>query len=128
MDFLFFSTLEHNTPTRLVVSYDIACQWEKNLWSRLAKYERFDSPDKNSVTFLIPKFHLPAHQESCRSKYSFNFQPNVGCTDGEGVERAWAYVNDFANSTKEMGPGSRHDRLNDAFGDYNWHKITAIGE
>lgn len=32
----------------------------------------------------------------------------------------------MANSTKEMGPGSRHDTLDDHFGDYNWRKIMSL--
>ncbi len=36
-------------------------------------------------------------------------------------------TNALANSTKEMGPGSHQDILDDHFGDYNWHKIIIIG-
>ncbi|TFK82053.1 hypothetical protein K466DRAFT_603993 [Polyporus arcularius HHB13444] len=32
----------------------------------------------------------------------------------------------MASSTKEMGPGSREDHLDDAFGDHNWLKITKL--
>ncbi|KZT02330.1 uncharacterized protein LAESUDRAFT_762900 [Laetiporus sulphureus 93-53] len=37
-------------------------------------------------------------------------------------------VNPFTSSTKEMGPGSRRDLLDDIFGTYNWNKITRIAE
>ena len=109
-----------------LVSYDIACQWSKNLWARLRKYPSSFSHLSNSITFLIPKFHLPAHREYCRAYYSFNLSVHVGRTDGEAVERGWAFVNAFAGSTKEMGPGSRRDKLDDVFGDYNWRKVTQL--
>ncbi|KAG5635682.1 hypothetical protein H0H81_010420 [Sphagnurus paluster] len=41
----------------------------------------------------------------------------VGRTDGEAPKRGWAAVNAVTSSTKEMGPGSRHDTLDDHFGD-----------
>ncbi|OBZ68735.1 hypothetical protein A0H81_11116 [Grifola frondosa] len=80
----------------------------------------------DTITFLIPKFHLPAHQGSCQTSYSFNLTINVGRTDGEAVERGWAAVNPFASSTKEMGPGARRDILDDVFGDYNWRKVCLL--
>ncbi|GBE78837.1 hypothetical protein SCP_0200340 [Sparassis crispa] len=79
-----------------------------------------------SFTFIIPKFHLPAHQESCHVAYSFNLLPWVAQTDGEGVEWGHATHNPYASSTKEMGPGSRRDILNDAFGNSNWRKVSNL--
>lgn len=128
VDYLFFSSLAQNTPSELVVSYDIACQWSKNIWTRLEKYECVPDHRRYTITFLIPKFHLPAHREYCGANYSFNLTIHVGRTDGEAVERGWAFVNAFTGSTKEMGPGSRRDKLDDVFGDYNWRKVTQLCE
>ncbi|KAH9906094.1 uncharacterized protein B0H18DRAFT_1132035 [Fomitopsis serialis] len=126
MDYLFASSLRKHSTTRVVVSYDIACQWSVNLWSRMMQYEFEWNFEQQTITFLIPKFHLPAHQESCHTKYSYNFIKHVGRTDGEAVERGWAAVNGFSGSTKEMGPGSRRDVLDDVFGDYNWRKVIQL--
>jgi hypothetical protein len=79
------------------------------------------------IIYLVPKFHLPAHILKCQVDYSFNLVPGVGQTDGEAPERGWSYINGVASSTKEMGPGSRRDTLDDLFGDYNWRKIAQIG-
>ncbi|KAG2155314.1 uncharacterized protein EDB93DRAFT_1239208 [Suillus bovinus] len=68
--------------------------------------------------FFIPKFHLPAHIFKCQTMYSFNFSKNVGQTDGEAPE---------CGCTKEMGPGSQRDTLDDHFGDWNWKKIIRLG-
>jgi hypothetical protein len=83
--------------------------------------------EARQITFLVPKFHLPAHILACHIAYSFNLTPNVGRTDGEGVERGWASLNPLATSTKEMGPGSRRDTIDDHFSDANWKKFVGLG-
>ncbi|KAG2006690.1 hypothetical protein CC2G_014446 [Coprinopsis cinerea AmutBmut pab1-1] len=47
-------------------------------------------------------------------------------TDGESPERTWAVSNELASSTREMGPGSRRDSIDDALGDRNWHKSVNL--
>ncbi|KAF9523674.1 hypothetical protein CPB83DRAFT_898542 [Crepidotus variabilis] len=129
MDYLFLRSLQHNPPSQVVVSYDIACQWSKNLTSRCEEYPPSLISTNNLVLdFLVPKFHLPAHIDKCQAAYSFNYIPGMGRTDGEAPERGWSDSNEISSSTKEMGPGSRHDTLDDHFGDYNWRKTMALGE
>jgi hypothetical protein len=80
------------------------------------------------LTFLVPKFHFPAHIEACNLKYSFNLTPYVVQTDREVLERGWSKANPLARSTKEMGPGSRYNALDDHFNDGNHKKIVGLGE
>jgi len=130
MDYLFFSTLQFSPVLKLVVSYDVVCQWHKNLWHRMKIIPHtwhVDHEGRTSVVFLIPKFHLLAHIEYCHNNFSFNLTMGVGRTDGEGVERGWDHINPLATSTREMGPGSRRDTLDDHFGDRNWKKTTGLG-
>ncbi|KAJ7750618.1 hypothetical protein B0H16DRAFT_1318629 [Mycena metata] len=130
MDYMFFRSIAGSPLVRLFVSYDIACQWHIHVWDRLHHYQdetiTIDGVGK-FVTFLVPKFHLPAHIEECNLKFSFNLTPFVGQTDGEAPERGWANANPLARSTKEMGPGSRRDTLDDHFNDANHKKIIALG-
>ncbi|KAJ7849376.1 hypothetical protein B0H14DRAFT_3668571 [Mycena olivaceomarginata] len=42
-------------------------------------------------------------------------------------KRGWANANPLARSTREMGPGSRRDTLDDHFNDWNHKKIIALG-
>ena len=130
MDYLFFSVMRHHDAIVLNISYDIACQWSKHLWSRMLSLPsalHMDHASKN-VVFLVPKFHLPAHIEQCQVDFSFNLLRNVGQTDGEAPEHGWANMNPIASSTKEMGPGSRRDTLDDHFGDWNWKRCTQLGK
>ncbi|KAH7917830.1 hypothetical protein BV22DRAFT_1108497 [Leucogyrophana mollusca] len=129
MDYLFFSALRGTSLKVLNVSYDIACQWHKHLWQRMGSLpfsQHLNHADKD-ITFLVPKFHLPAHIAPCQWLYSFNWTRGVGRTDGEAPERGWANINPVASSTKEMGPGHRRDTIDDHFSDWNWKKVVGLG-
>ncbi len=129
MDFIFSSAISNLTAKRLVVSYDIACQWHKNLYTRLDTITSDYQPDLHSqdVEFVIPKFHIGAHGSSCQSKFSLNFRPHMGRTDGENIERGWAWLNPASLSTREMGPGARQDALDDQWSFWNWRIVVALG-
>ena len=130
MDYVYFSSLRKFVLHKLVTSYDIACQWSLKLFERLEQYPAWMKSiglQAKQNTFLVPKFHLPAHIAKCWTNYSYNYTKGVGATDGEAIERLWAGLNDYATSTREMGPGSRRDTLDDAFGDWNWRKVSSMG-
>ncbi|KAH9478096.1 hypothetical protein JR316_0010334 [Psilocybe cubensis] len=130
MDYFFLSSIAYTILLRIVVSYDIACQWWVNLLKRCQIYPEnvLSNPSAPSLVYLVPKFHLPAHVQKCQAAFSFNYTPGVGRTDGEAPERGWSATNGIASSTKEMGPGSRNDTLDNHFGDYNWRKIITIAD
>ncbi|SJL14298.1 uncharacterized protein ARMOST_17754 [Armillaria ostoyae] len=44
------------------------------------------------------------------------------------IERTWAVVNAIVWSMKEMGPGSRHDTLDDHFAYHNFVKLIGLGD
>lgn len=130
MDYLFFSSLRDSKIKILVVSYDIACQWHKNLWTRMMELPHHFQfvAGQRAVVFCVPKFHLPAHILACQVSFSFNYTKHVGRTDGEAPERGWGDINSAAGMTQEMGPGSRRDTLDCFLGDRNWKKVTRMGE
>ncbi|KAG2119820.1 uncharacterized protein F5147DRAFT_742104 [Suillus discolor] len=121
MDYLFFSTLRGTQLQMLNVSYDIACQWHKNLWTRMKSFPQSHGLDylAKVIHFFVPKFHLPAHIA--------NVTRFVGRTDGKAPERGWSNINPVALSMKAMGPGCRRDTLDDHFGDWNWKKTVGLG-
>ncbi|TFK61246.1 hypothetical protein BDN72DRAFT_778454, partial [Pluteus cervinus] len=131
MDYMFFASLVFVSFLAMVVSYDIACQWSINLWARMLQYDKslhIPEGKRTSLLFLVLKFHLPAHISLCQTRYSFNLHSHVGRTDGEAPEHGWSQINPLAMSTSEMGPGARHDTLNDHFGDWNWRKTYQMGQ
>ncbi|KAJ7920511.1 hypothetical protein B0H13DRAFT_1605382 [Mycena leptocephala] len=130
MDYMFFMSLAGSPLQRLYISYNIACQWHKNIRERMKifDYEGVQFKDgERYVVFLVPKFHLPAHIELCNILFSFNLTPYIGRTDGEAPERGWADANRLANSTSISGPGARRDMLDAHFQYWNWKKIIALG-
>ncbi len=112
------------------MSYDIACQWSKNLVARVQTFQEQLQQGFHNVKvwkFSVPKFHLPAHGDPCQSTFSLNYLCHTARTDGEGIERGWSHINPIATSTREMGPGFRHDTLDAHWSAMNWRKITGMG-
>lgn len=112
------------------ISYDIACQWSKNLSKRVSAFppDMQTSFQEAKIHYFVPKFHLPAHGEKCQGPYSFNLRPGVGRTDGEGIERGWSIVNPLATMLREMGPGFRHDTFNNHWSALSWGKAIGLGK
>ncbi|THU85159.1 hypothetical protein K435DRAFT_869556 [Dendrothele bispora CBS 962.96] len=134
MDYCFASGLRVFTfIVALLVSYDIACQWFINLFTRMetvwpAHLKPSFPLNATNTSPAVGKFHEPAHKQEDHEEYSFNLIPGVGYTDGEGPERIWAGHNAVANATKPMGPGTRIDTLDDHFGFWNYQKYISFGK
>lgn len=130
MDYIFASAIKNSTAKRLVASYDISCQWHKKLPARLRALPddiKLDI-DKRNIEYVIPKFHIGGHGPSCATRFSLNYRPHMGRTDGENIERGWAWMNPASLSTREMGPGTRQDSLNDQWSFWNWRILVKLGQ
>lgn len=132
MDFVYCSGTRGTRVLRILISYDVVCQWKIYFYSkRIDGIPLHIRPTlgPESVQYAVPKFHLPPHEEKCQAPHSLNFKPGAGETDGEGIERNWGVtLNGAAPSTKEMGPGARHDTLDDHCGHANWQKLVNLGQ
>lgn len=129
MDYIFLSSIIGITVLSIVASYDIACQWFKNFFTRMKEMPAHMQVDpKVKWQFKVPKFHLPPHIPKCHGPFSFNFTKWVGRTDGEGTERNWSWLNMAARSVSVMGPGSRRDTLDDFCGYHNYKKNMNLGK
>ncbi|KAF7340634.1 C2H2-type domain-containing protein [Mycena sanguinolenta] len=97
-----------------LLSYDIMCQWSKNLKERLlllhpalcfllAQY---------FVKFVIPKLHILGHLRLCQENYSLLFTRGSAQADMEGIERIWSSSGLMGGKYTRDGPGvaSRHAR------------------
>lgn len=119
----------------IAISYDIVCQWKINLAKRSRRLPEAliaTPPDVPPIDehlhFGIPVWHANAHEDSCQVANSLRYQPGVGKTDGEGIERGWSRTNPMGPSTKEMAQGARHDALDDAFAYNNFERNIALGK
>ncbi|THU91454.1 hypothetical protein K435DRAFT_820836 [Dendrothele bispora CBS 962.96] len=116
MDYGLASLLRHHDHRlKKVISYDIVCQWCKNLIERLKKLPPLVRLQLifQVVYFVIPKLHIYGHQVLCQLLFSLNW--------------LWAHMGPVATSTRDMGPGSRHDTLDDHWGHWNFVKMVGLG-
>jgi hypothetical protein len=130
MDYTYASFLRHHSPRLTkVTSYDIACQWCIHLRERLLKLPPLVRLNIifQIMFFVVPKLHIYGHQIMCQLQFSLNWLWGAGRTDGEGIERPWAHLGPVATSTRDMGPGSRHDTLDDHLGHWNFVKQLGLG-
>ncbi|KAJ7770053.1 hypothetical protein B0H16DRAFT_1307286 [Mycena metata] len=127
MDFIFFSAVLGYILTYLILSYDIACQFSKNIWTRMGKLpSKFHLKiDRINVRWMVPNFHLPPHKKGCHSPFSFHWLWGAGRTHGETVEQNWEFLNGIAASTKLMGLGARYTALEGLLSFHNWRRLVA---
>jgi hypothetical protein len=112
---------------RLLVSYDIGCQWGTNLQKRLTSYTpplSFDLKELSRWRVAIPKFHLVGHGAKCQVPFNLALMDGVGLTHGEGVETIWSHSTTLATWSRENGPGARHLILDDHWSGWNWKKLV----
>jgi hypothetical protein len=127
MDYVVFSALRGMELSRVVISYDIGCQWSKNFKTRMEEYpESMQLPSDTTLEISIPNWHVNGHGSFCRNNYSLNYLSGVGRTCGEDVEPSWAHTNPLAPSTREMGPGARRETLNDHWTGRNFQKLVGL--
>ncbi|EEB90114.1 hypothetical protein MPER_11725, partial [Moniliophthora perniciosa FA553] len=128
IDWIIASLLRfHDSRLPICLSYDICCQYCRNFLERLQNLPLHVRPKEvQKFTFVIPKLHIYGHTLACQLRYSLNLTPGVGRTDGEGIERNWAGQGPISTSTMEMGPGSRHDTLDDHWAYWNWQKLVGL--
>ena len=129
MDYVFWSAVNGFDGGCITVSYDIVCQWHRNLLKRIGNLpiELQKDIHKYVLEFVIPKFHISAHGPKCQSVHSLNVRRHMARTDGENIERGWAWMNPASLSTREMGPGARRDTLDCQWSAWNWRIFVRIG-
>ncbi|PPR02783.1 hypothetical protein CVT26_009394 [Gymnopilus dilepis] len=128
MDYIFGAVLQLILVAIVLVSYDVACQWFVNIYSRMRDWLPEIKPNQSlKLIPAIPKLHYAMHEAANHEVFSLNLIPGVGLSDCECPERVWAPHNPLGNSTKTQAPGSRHDVLDDHFGFWNWMKYVGMG-
>ena len=127
VDFVIFVALLGISLHRIVITYDIACQWSKNLRKRMEEYPpEMHIQDMTQVEVAIPGWHINGHGTDCRDNFNLSYMEGVGRTVGEDIETTWAGTNPLASSVREMGPAARHDTLNDHWNGWNFRKIVGF--
>jgi hypothetical protein len=127
MDYLIFSAILLIILPWIVITYDIGCQWSKNMRKRVEGFpEAMRINPDTRVDVGIPSWHINAHGKNCRDNFSLGYLVGAGRTCGEEVETSWSHTNALAPSVREMGPAARHETLNDHWSGWNFHKIVGF--
>ncbi|VDC07778.1 unnamed protein product [Peniophora sp. CBMAI 1063] len=137
IDYILSGAMTFIRAPEVTVSYDVVCQYSKNLTERLGKIrgvrvvwtgaQRLLSlANSGALTYVVPKFHLYAHKIWCQIRLAYLWLRGTGLTDGETPERVWAGANPAAASLREMGPGGMNDVMDDMAGSWNWRKLCEI--
>ncbi|KAF7341647.1 CxC2 domain-containing protein [Mycena sanguinolenta] len=130
MDYIIASAWCHFcTLLFFLLSYDIMCQWHKSLRERLKKLPSAVRLllANYFVKFVIPKLHILGHLLKCWENFSLLYTLGAGQADMEGIERIWSSSGLMGASTREMGPGSQQDTLDDFWHYWNWNKVVGMG-
>ncbi|KAF7972080.1 hypothetical protein HWV62_19161 [Athelia sp. TMB] len=132
IDFIVFSALFGLLICALTLSYDICCQWSKNLHKRVKQLPRTmqlaDPTLLPRAKKVLPKMHLHNHGKSCQLDFNLNFLRYSAQSDLEDPERFWSWENSASMSTREMTDGARYEVVSDHAGGYNWGKIITFGK
>jgi hypothetical protein len=128
MDYSLCQSLNYNTDgiTRVIVCYDIACQFFTHFEDRVRSNPHLSIPPDISIDKAIGLFHIHGHQEDCFPKYTPNFIPGIGQVDGEIVETLWSQLNEVSGSTRSMAMFHRRETLDDHMNDSNWKKLIRM--
>ncbi|KAF8171335.1 hypothetical protein BJ912DRAFT_1025200 [Pholiota molesta] len=127
MDYIILTALIGIALPRVLITYDIACQWSKNFRSRMQAFpEHMRIPPETKIDVAIPSWHINGHGQKCRDGFSLGYTKGAGRTCGEEVEISWSHANPLVPSVKEMGPAARHDTLNDHWNGWNFRKIVGF--
>lgn len=112
----------------VVVTYDVGCQWGKNLFDRLSKPHMppLKTDTLNSLRVAVPKFHIIGHGASCQTNFNLAYMDCVGMTHGESVETIWSHSSSLAIWSRENGPGARHLILDTHWTGWNWRKLVGL--
>ncbi|PBK92802.1 hypothetical protein ARMGADRAFT_1080865 [Armillaria gallica] len=63
---------------RIILTYDIACQYHTKLKERFTKCFLEISDIVDIINCLVPKMHLDGHIDNCKYRFSLNFFKGAG--------------------------------------------------
>ncbi|KAI0245468.1 hypothetical protein BJV78DRAFT_1356698 [Lactifluus subvellereus] len=126
MDYIILSSLAGVKLPRVVITYDIGCQWCKNFWHHMEEFADDLKLDPATLVEVgIPSWHINGHGDNCKT-FCLGYMDGVGRTCGEEVETTWAQTNALGTSIREMGPGAHHETLNDQWCGWNFRKVVGF--
>jgi hypothetical protein len=130
MDYSFCQAVAHTAAgiQRVLLMYDIACQYCINLVERVKRSPYLSLPEGLEIMKGIGVWHVHGHVSKCFPRYYPAFMSGTGHVDGEVLETLWAHLNLISGSTRGMATSHRQEVLDDHMNDSNWKKLVGMGQ
>nr|VWO96150.1 Amino acid permease family protein [Ganoderma boninense] len=112
-----------NGLKRVIILYDIICQFFIHLFARFDKSPHLHMPPGLTILRGIGQFHVHGHMAKCFPRFSLNFIFGAGVQDGEIIETLWNKTNAVADSTRGMSSAHRREVIDDHMNDSNWMSL-----
>ncbi|KAJ3478057.1 hypothetical protein NLJ89_g12392 [Agrocybe chaxingu] len=103
---------------RVMLIYDIACQYFVHLQERIGKW----LPKGITIDWAIGLFHVHGHKEECFYRFATSFIPGAAVVAGEILESLWAALNPITQSMRTASLAMRADMCNDHTAHSNFKK------
>ncbi|KAJ6468762.1 hypothetical protein C8R45DRAFT_837704, partial [Mycena sanguinolenta] len=128
MDCVLLTTLVALQIICFVVSYDIACQHAINFWKKMSFMPSHMQLKlvPTDMWRMVPHSCLLPYKPKCHLLFSFHWMPEVGKSNGKGIEQNLAFSNGTAGSIRLMGPGLWQATLENIFSFHNYDKELTV--
>ena len=74
VDYVVLSSVKGVRLPRIVLTFDINCQYSKKFWERMKKFPlEMQIDEDTAVEFAIPSWHINAHGADCRADFGLSF-------------------------------------------------------
>ena len=112
---------------RLILGYDIWCQYGVHLLERFKKFKQLDFPDYlTELTGIVGAWHIFAHVRECFGRFSNLYVWGIGFIEMEILETLWSVLNRVTGACRNMSRANREETINFNMNDMNLKKIRNL--
>jgi hypothetical protein len=106
----------------LTIAYDCTCSYSVNIVERFATHLQRHTNTISKANFTIDSLHVHDHLDRCIYFFSTYYHDCMGHFTGVGAEQFWADNNQIGPQIRQMGGGSRQDKLTQNIRAWNFKK------
>lgn len=114
---------------RLVLGYDIWCQYGVHLLERFRRNPHLSWPEYlEELTGVVGAWHIFAHVRECFGRFSGMYVWGIGIIEMEILETLWSLINMMTEATRSMSRANREETINFYINDMNLKKNQNLSE
>ncbi|KZV60285.1 hypothetical protein PENSPDRAFT_594254, partial [Peniophora sp. CONT] len=119
--------LSRRFSRRLLLGYDIWCQYGVHLLERFRRNPHLEWPDYlEELTGVVGAWHIFAHIRECFGRNSGLYVWGIGIIEMEILETLWSLLNMVTQATRNMSRANREETINFHMNDMNLKKTRAM--